>query len=167
MEGKARFIFPVIISALIVFVVSGVVTFTNIGLRADFVREGKGALFEKLEPCLIGGRECQPYAALAADEQRNALILDDVIRSLAISQRRLGTEEIIGQFALAQEIIATEGRNITHQQKKMNDDELRAFRAIADTAVYTSSRREITARCEGLEGALALTDAIVAARRAA
>jgi len=37
MEGKARFMFPVIISALIVFVVSGVVTFTNIGLRADFV----------------------------------------------------------------------------------------------------------------------------------
>ena len=35
MEGKARFIFPVIISALIVFVVSGVVTFP--GLRADFV----------------------------------------------------------------------------------------------------------------------------------
>jgi hypothetical protein len=37
MEGKARFIFPVIISAVIVFVVSAVVTFTNIGLRADFV----------------------------------------------------------------------------------------------------------------------------------
>jgi hypothetical protein len=37
MEGKARFIFPIIISALIVFVVSGVVTFTNIDLRADFV----------------------------------------------------------------------------------------------------------------------------------
>jgi hypothetical protein len=37
MEGKARFIFPVIISGLIVFVVSGVVTFTNIGLRADFI----------------------------------------------------------------------------------------------------------------------------------
>jgi hypothetical protein len=37
MEGKAKFIFPVIISALIVFVVSGVVTFSNIGLRADFV----------------------------------------------------------------------------------------------------------------------------------
>jgi len=33
MEGKARFIFPIIISALIVFVVSGVVTFTNIGDR--------------------------------------------------------------------------------------------------------------------------------------
>ncbi|MGB8052009.1 MAG: DUF2798 domain-containing protein [Pseudolabrys sp.] len=37
MEGKARFIFPVIIGALIVFVVSAVVTFANIGLRADFV----------------------------------------------------------------------------------------------------------------------------------
>lgn len=37
MEGKARFIFPIIISALIVFVVSGVVTFTNIGFRVDFV----------------------------------------------------------------------------------------------------------------------------------
>jgi len=37
MEGKARFIFPIMISALIVFVVSGVVTFTNIGFRADFV----------------------------------------------------------------------------------------------------------------------------------
>jgi hypothetical protein len=37
MQGKTRFIFPIIVSALIVFVVSGVVTFTNIGLRADFV----------------------------------------------------------------------------------------------------------------------------------
>ena len=35
MEGKARFIFPVIVSGLIVFVVSAAVTFTNIGLRAD------------------------------------------------------------------------------------------------------------------------------------
>jgi Protein of unknown function (DUF2798) len=37
MEGKARFIFPVVITAIIVFIVSGVVTFFNIGLRADFV----------------------------------------------------------------------------------------------------------------------------------
>jgi hypothetical protein len=37
MDGKARFIFPVIITAIIVFVVSGVVTWTNIGFRADFV----------------------------------------------------------------------------------------------------------------------------------
>jgi len=37
MEGKARFIFPVVITAIIVFVVSAVVTVTNIGFSADFV----------------------------------------------------------------------------------------------------------------------------------
>ena len=45
--------------------------------------------------------------------------------------------------------------------------ELRALRGIADTAVYTSARQEIAIRAEGLDGALALADAIVAARRAA
>ncbi|HKA73119.1 MAG TPA: DUF2798 domain-containing protein [Xanthobacteraceae bacterium] len=37
MDGKARFIFPVLITGIIVFVVSGVVTWTNIGFRIDFV----------------------------------------------------------------------------------------------------------------------------------
>jgi len=37
MGDKAKFIFPVLITAVIVFVVSGVVTFVNIGLRMDFV----------------------------------------------------------------------------------------------------------------------------------
>jgi hypothetical protein len=37
MDGKAKFIFPVVITAIIVFAVSGVVTFFNIGFRADFV----------------------------------------------------------------------------------------------------------------------------------
>ena len=37
MEGKARFVFPVVITAIIVFVVSAVVTFFNIGLRTDFL----------------------------------------------------------------------------------------------------------------------------------
>src|SRR5258705_13856825 len=37
MEGKARFIFPVVITAIIVFVVSGALTFFNIGWRNDFV----------------------------------------------------------------------------------------------------------------------------------
>jgi Protein of unknown function (DUF2798) len=38
MEGKARFIFPILATALIVFCVSAVVTFTNIGFRGDFVQ---------------------------------------------------------------------------------------------------------------------------------
>ena len=37
MEGKARFVFPVVITAIIVFVVSGAVTFFNIGWRNDFL----------------------------------------------------------------------------------------------------------------------------------
>ena len=45
--------------------------------------------------------------------------------------------------------------------------ELRALRGMAETAVYTSARQEVAIRAEGLEGALALADAIVAARRAA
>jgi Protein of unknown function (DUF2798) len=37
MEGTAKYIFPVLITAIIVFVVSGVVTWHNIGFRFDFV----------------------------------------------------------------------------------------------------------------------------------
>jgi hypothetical protein len=37
MEGKARFIFPIVGTAIIVFVVSAVVTFFNIGWCADFL----------------------------------------------------------------------------------------------------------------------------------
>jgi hypothetical protein len=33
----AKFIFPIIVTAIIVFVVSAVVTFMNIGLRPDFL----------------------------------------------------------------------------------------------------------------------------------
>jgi len=36
-------------------------------LREDYAQESKGALFHTLEPCLIGSREKQPYAALAAE----------------------------------------------------------------------------------------------------
>jgi hypothetical protein len=37
MDGTARFVFPIVITAIIVIIISGVVTFFNIGLRADFV----------------------------------------------------------------------------------------------------------------------------------
>jgi RNA polymerase sigma-70 factor (ECF subfamily) len=35
-------------------------------LRADYAQQGKDALFRALEPCLVGSRATQPYAALAA-----------------------------------------------------------------------------------------------------
>ena len=37
MDGKAKYVFPVLITAIIVFVVSAVVTWHNIGFRADYV----------------------------------------------------------------------------------------------------------------------------------
>jgi transcription-repair coupling factor (superfamily II helicase) len=46
-------------------------------------------------------------------------------------------------------------------------DELRALRVMSDTAVYTSAKREVSVRAERLAGAIALADAIVAARVAA
>ena len=37
MEGKAKFIFPILATGIVVFVVTCVVTFSNIGLRANFI----------------------------------------------------------------------------------------------------------------------------------
>ena len=38
MEGKARHIFPILATGVVVFVASAAVTFVNIGFRTDFVR---------------------------------------------------------------------------------------------------------------------------------
>jgi hypothetical protein len=38
MQGKERFVFPVLATGIIVFVASAAVTFANIGWRVDFVR---------------------------------------------------------------------------------------------------------------------------------
>ncbi len=35
-------------------------------LRVEYEQDGKGQLFETLKPCLMGSRELQPYATLAA-----------------------------------------------------------------------------------------------------
>lgn len=43
MDGKAKFIFPVIMTAIIVFIVSFLVTLLNLGWPADFVRRWLGA----------------------------------------------------------------------------------------------------------------------------
>ena len=36
-------------------------------VREDYARDGKEALFHTLEPCLVGSRETQPFAALGAE----------------------------------------------------------------------------------------------------
>ena len=65
MEGKARFIFPVLATGIIVFVVSCVVTFTNIGLRPDFVPRWLSAFFIGWPVASITGLIVFPYVRRA------------------------------------------------------------------------------------------------------
>ena len=43
----------------------------------------------------------------------------------------------------------------------LGSTELRTLRSVADTAVYTSARREVSRRVEQFDGALDLVDAIL------
>ena len=61
MEGKARFIFPILATGVIVFVVSCVVTFSNIGLRADFVHRWLSAFFIGWPVASVTGLIAFPY----------------------------------------------------------------------------------------------------------
>jgi transcription-repair coupling factor (superfamily II helicase) len=97
----------------------------------------------------------------AATEDRYGPLPEPVESLFRIQEARLRVA------VLGADYLVFRGGRVTIGPIGLTGDELRAFRALADTAVYTSARREITARCEGLEGALALADAIVAARRAA
>ena len=67
MEGKTRYIFPVIINALIVFVVNGVVTFSNIGLRADFVARWLKALITGWPVAAVLAFFAVPYVRRATE----------------------------------------------------------------------------------------------------
>jgi Protein of unknown function (DUF2798) len=65
MDGKARFIFPILAIGIIVFVVSCVVTFTNIGLRADFVARWLSAFFIGWPVAAVTGLLVFPYVRRA------------------------------------------------------------------------------------------------------
>ena len=62
MDGKARFIFPIVITAIIVFIVSAVVTFFNIGLRADFVPRWLSAFLVGWPVAAVVGYFAFPFA---------------------------------------------------------------------------------------------------------
>ena len=57
MEGKARFAFPVVITAIIAFVVSGALTFFNIGRRNDFVMRWWSAFARSLTQRIVAAIE--------------------------------------------------------------------------------------------------------------
>jgi Protein of unknown function (DUF2798) len=65
MEGKAKFIFPVLATAIVVFIVSCVVTFANIGFRADFVRRGLSAFLIGWPVASVTGLLAFPYVRRA------------------------------------------------------------------------------------------------------
>jgi hypothetical protein len=61
MEGKANIVFPILATGLIVFVVSAVVTFTNIGFRADFVHRWLSAFAIGWPVASVTGLIAFPY----------------------------------------------------------------------------------------------------------
>ena len=65
MEGKAKFIFPIIATGVVVFVASAVVTFSNIGLRADFVRRWLSAYAVGWPVAALTGYLAFPYVRRA------------------------------------------------------------------------------------------------------
>ena len=65
MEGKVSFIFLILATDVIVFVVSCVVTFSNIGLRADFVHRWLSAFFIGWPVASVTGLIAFPYVRRA------------------------------------------------------------------------------------------------------
>ena len=65
MDGKAKFIFPIVITAIIVFIVSAVVTYFNIGLRADFVTRWLSAFIVGWPVASVTAFFALPFARVA------------------------------------------------------------------------------------------------------
>ena len=72
MEGAGKYIFPVMITGIIVFVVSAVVTFTNIGFLPDFVPRWLKAFFTGWPVAAVTAYVAIPHVrrATAAIERR-------------------------------------------------------------------------------------------------
>jgi RNA polymerase sigma-70 factor (ECF subfamily) len=73
-------------------------------LREDYVRDGKAVLFATLEPCLVGSRETQPYAALAAELGMTEDAVKMAVCRLRLRYREHLNEEIGHTVASAAEV---------------------------------------------------------------
>jgi RNA polymerase sigma-70 factor (ECF subfamily) len=73
-------------------------------LRTDYARDGKDALFDTLQPCLVGSREAQPYAALAARLGMTAGAVSMTVSRLRERYRECLKEEIRQTVASAAEV---------------------------------------------------------------
>jgi len=97
----------------------------------------------------------------AATEDRYGPLPEPVESLFAIQEAKLKLAVVGADY------LVFRGGRATVGPVSLAGDELRALRAVVETAVYTSARREVTVRADGLDGAIALADAIVDARRAA
>jgi transcription-repair coupling factor (superfamily II helicase) len=97
----------------------------------------------------------------AATEDRYGPLPEPVENLFAIQEAKLALARIGADY------LVYRGGRATVGPVQLGSGELRALRAVADTAVYSTSRREVSRRTEDLQGALGLATAIVEARLAA
>ncbi len=97
----------------------------------------------------------------AATEDRYGPLPEPVQNLFAIQEAKLKLARVGADY------LVFRGGRATIGPLTLGSQELRALRAVVDTAVYTTARQEIALRTDDLEGALGLADAIVHARQAA
>ena len=97
----------------------------------------------------------------AATEDRYGPLPEPVENLFAIQEAKLTLARLGADY------LVYRGGRATVGPVQLGSGELRALRSVADTAVYSTSRREVSRRTDDLQGALGLAAAIVEARLAA
>ena len=97
----------------------------------------------------------------ASTEERYGPLPEPVENLFRLQEARLALALVGADY------LVLRGGRVTVGPVGLAATEVRALRALSETAIYTSQRQEVSLRTEGLEGALGLAAAIVAARRAA
>jgi transcription-repair coupling factor (superfamily II helicase) len=97
----------------------------------------------------------------ASTEDRFGPLPEPVENLFAIQEAKLKLARVGADYLVYRGGRATVGPLL------LGSNELRTLRSLADTAVYSSSKREVSRRTDDLDGALELADAIVEARLAA
>ncbi|MDQ4018903.1 MAG: hypothetical protein M3188_03600, partial [Actinomycetota bacterium] len=97
----------------------------------------------------------------AAVEDRYGPVPDPVGNLFAIQEAKLKLARLGGDY------LVLRGGRATVGQLVLGSEELRGLRRTADTAVYSSAKREVSRRADELPQALELVDAILGLRLAA
>jgi transcription-repair coupling factor (superfamily II helicase) len=96
-----------------------------------------------------------------ATEDRYGPLPEPVENLFAIQEAKLQLATIGADY------LVFRGGRATVGPLALGSEEVRALRAVEDTAVYSTAKREVSLRADGLDDALGLAAAIVQARRAA